>query len=110
MGLVWLLMGWPAAKNFLFIIDEVSLVNPPYGKEGGMGMLLRYSAEKNVRLLYVTQSITGLPGVLISQATELRLFHLHGRGDQQVLRSYLSEDDVQRVATLPPYESVALQP
>lgn len=89
--------------DITFCCDEISLVTPNY-REGGMGLLLRYSRPSRINLLWATQRATRIPGVLMSEVNQLYVFHLHQRADLQALSSVLDPEDLGRVAALPPHQ------
>lgn len=90
-------------KDLTFCCDEISLVTPNY-KEGGFGLLLRYSRPQRINLFWATQRATRIPGVLLSEVNRLYVFHLHQRSDLQALSSVLDPEDLGRVAALPPHQ------
>lgn len=90
-------------QDLTFCCDEIALVTPNY-REGGMGLLLRYSRPQRINLLWATQRAARIPGVLMSEANRLYVFHLHQRSDLQALASVLDEEALGRVAALPPHE------
>jgi DNA helicase HerA-like ATPase len=103
-GLASLLLE--CGKNLLVTVDEALEVVPRTGNDsGGLGRLLFKGRKRGISIFYATQYLSQLSRI-IGGTTTLYLFKLNGRGDQQVLRSYLSEEEVQRVAALPPYEYV----
>lgn len=105
-ALAYLLLEF--GKDCLVTIDEATTVLQG-NKSGGLGSLLLRGRKRGLSLIYATQYVSLLPGVLISQAHELVLFRLDGRGDQQVLRSYLDQSTLRRVAALPPHEFVLVK-
>lgn len=90
-------------NDLTFCCDEISLVTPNY-KEGGFGLLLRYSRPQRINLFWATQRATRIPGVLMSEVNRLYVFHLHQRSDLQALSSVLDAEDLGRVAALPPHQ------
>jgi hypothetical protein len=95
-------------KDLTFCCDEIALVTPHY-REGGMGLLLRYSRPQRINLYWATQRAARIPGVLLSEVNTLYVFHLHGRGDLQALSTVLDPDDLGRVAALPPHQYLTVQ-
>lgn len=95
-------------RNLLLTVDEALTVLPPGGHTGALGELLFRGRKRGISVAIVTQYVSRLPTALLGAVRELRLFRLDGRGDQQVLRSWLSEADCARVATLPPHEYVTV--
>lgn len=89
-------------KDLTFCCDEIALVTPNY-KEGGFGLLLRYSRPNRINLFWATQRATRIPGVLMSEINRLYVFHLHQRSDLQALANVIDPDDLGRVAALPPH-------
>lgn len=89
-------------RDFTFCCDEIALVTPAY-KEGGMGLLLRYSRPQHINLVWATQRACRIPGVLLSEVNTLYVFHLHHRSDLQALSTLLDDSDLGRVAALPPH-------
>jgi hypothetical protein len=96
-------------KNFCYVVDEVALVTPNY-QEGGIGRLLRYARPQNISILWATQTPTRIPGVLLSESSRLYVFHLHHKPHLRALDGYLTEDELQRVAALPPFEYLTVNP
>lgn len=94
-------------KDLTFCCDEIALVTPNY-REGGMGLLLRYSRPSRINLFWATQRAARIPGVLLSEVNRLYVFHLHQRADLQALSSVLSPDDLGRVAALPPHQYITV--
>ena len=90
-------------SNLTVCCDEIALVTPNY-REGGMGLLLRYSRPQGINLFWATQRATRIPGVLLSEVNRLYVFHLHQRSDLQALSSVLDDEALGRVAALPPHE------
>lgn len=95
-------------EDLCLVVDEAALVTPNY-QEGGLGRLLRYSRPQRIHLLWATQRLCRIPGVLISEANVLHLFHLHHRADQMALGAYVDEAIVQRVAALPPHSYLTVR-
>jgi hypothetical protein len=104
-GLASLLLD--CAKNILLTVDEAVEVLPRRGT-GGLGRLLFKGRKRGISLLYATQYVAHLPAIIGASKT-LYLFRLDGRGDQQVLRSYLQDDMLRRVAALPPHEYLTVR-
>ena len=96
-------------RDFTFCCDEAALVTPGY-REGGLGLLLRYSRPQGINILWATQRACRIPGVLLSEANTLYVFHLHHRADLQALSTVLDPDDLGRVAALPPHEYLTIHP
>lgn len=98
------------ARNLTVAVDEAVTILPRRGT-GGLGALLMRGRKRGLSVLYATQYLSRLPfsDVLIGGAKELILFHLDGRGTQQVLRSYCPEDTLRRVVALPPHEYIVVR-
>jgi len=94
--------------NCLLTVDEALTVLPPGGKTGGLGELLLRGRKRGLSLMYATQYLSQIPR-LVEAARELVLFHLDGNGAQAVLRNYLDDDRLRRVAALPPHQFIRLQ-
>ena len=88
-------------------VDEVAHVVPQY-REGGLGLLLRYSRPQRINILWATQRPTRLPGVLLSEANTLYVFHLHHPKDLQALGTVCAPADLARLPALPPHEYLTL--
>lgn len=102
-ALAFLLLELKHAGPLLLTVDEALAVLPSTVKTGGLGSLLFRGRKRGISVFYATQFISRLPGPLVGLARELVLFHLDGRGDQQVLRSYCDDSTLQRVGALPPH-------
>lgn len=91
----------------VIVLDEIFLVCPNR-REGEVGMLLRYARERRIGLLWATQLPTHLPSVLLAVTKTLHVFHLHATGSLQVLRQWLSPEQLETVKALPPHESLTI--
>lgn len=94
-------------SDFLFCVDEATTATHEY-REGGLCQLLRFSRHRNIDLVWGTQRPCRIPGVLISEVNTMHIFHLHNRQDLQALRTVLTDEQCQRVAALPPHESITV--
>lgn len=94
-------------EDLTFCCDEISLVTPNY-KEGGFGLLLRYSRPQRINLFWATQRATRIPGVLMSEVNQLYVFHLHQRSDLQALANVVDAEALGRVAALPPHQYITV--
>jgi hypothetical protein len=94
-------------ENLTVICDEVALVTPDR-KEGGIGQILRYARPQRIGLLWATQRPTGIPGILLAETRTLYCFHCDARADRIALSGYLSEAELNQVATVPPYQFVTV--
>lgn len=103
-ALAYLLLALKQCGPLLLTVDEALAVLPRGAHTGGLGSLLFRGRKRGISLFYATQYISRLPGPLVGLAKELCLFHLDGRGDQQVLRSYCPDETLRRVAALPPHD------
>lgn len=90
-------------------VDEVSLVVPNY-REGGLGLLLRFSRPQGINILWATQRPTHIPGVLLSESNALYVFHLHHPADLRALSTVCDDGDLDSVRTLPPHKYLTVQP
>jgi hypothetical protein len=98
-GLGHVLMELDCA-DFTLVVDELSLLVPRYA-EGRIGKLLRLTRPQRIAILWATQRPTGIPGVMLSEANTLDVFHVHNRADLTALASYLPADALALVPTLP---------
>lgn len=94
-------------KDFLLCVDEVTTATNGY-REGGLCDLLRFSRNQSIDIVWATQRPCCIPGVLISEVNTMHVFHLHNRQDLQALRTVLTDDQLQRVAALPPHHSLTV--
>src|SRR2546425_374501 len=69
---------------------------------------LRYARPQRISVWWATQFPTRIPSVLLGETRQLYVFHLDHPAHLQALRLYLSEDDLRRVAALPPRQYLSI--
>ena len=91
----------------MLCIDEVTTACNGTA-EGGIGHLIRFSRQQSIDMVWATQRPFKIPGVCLSEVNVLHVFHLHHYLDLGPLRTVLTDDQLRRVAALPPHEHLTV--
>lgn len=94
-------------EDFTLCVDEVTTACDGT-KEGGLGHLIRFSRQQSINIVWATQRPFKIPGVCLSEVNVLHVFHLHHYLDLSPLKTVLAEEQLRRVAALPPHEHITV--
>jgi DNA helicase HerA-like ATPase len=97
-------------RNFLLVLDETTLWTDQ--REGrDLRTLVNQGRRLGIRLLFACQRIGSIPGVVLSQSTELVLFKTAPRKrDIDTIREWADEETAEAAVRLKPGECLYLTP